>query len=51
MIEKLEAIVERYHYLEEKTDPAIIIGDQKQFAKDQQRIQRPEWNCNYNPGL
>ncbi|HRG65265.1 MAG TPA: PCRF domain-containing protein, partial [Saprospiraceae bacterium] len=33
MIEKLEAIVERYHYLEEKLSDPSIISDQKQFAK------------------
>jgi peptide chain release factor 1 len=33
MIEKLEAIVERYHYLEEKLSDPAIIGDQKQFAR------------------
>ena len=33
MIEKLEAIVDRYYYLEEKLSDPTIIGDQKQFAK------------------
>lgn len=33
MIEKLEAIVERYHYQEEKLSDPSIISDQKQFAK------------------
>lgn len=33
MIEKLGAIVDRYHYLEEKLSDPSIISDQKQFAK------------------
>lgn len=33
MIDKLEAIVERYHYLEEKLSDPAVISDQKQFAK------------------
>ncbi|MBK8701673.1 MAG: peptide chain release factor 1 [Saprospiraceae bacterium] len=33
MIEKLDAIIDRYHYLEEKLSDPSIIGDQKQFAK------------------
>jgi peptide chain release factor 1 len=33
MLDKLEAIVDRYYYLEEKLSDPSIIGDQKQFAK------------------
>lgn len=33
MLDKLEAIIDRYHYLEERLSDPSIIGDQKQFAK------------------
>ncbi len=33
MLDKLEAIIDRFHYLEEKLSDPSIIGDQKQFAK------------------
>jgi peptide chain release factor 1 len=33
LLDKLEAIVERYHYLEEKLSDPSVISDQKQFAK------------------
>jgi peptide chain release factor 1 len=33
LLDKLEAIVDRYHYLEEKLSDPSVIGDQKQFAK------------------
>jgi peptide chain release factor 1 len=33
LLDKLEAIVDRFHYLEEKLSDPSIIGDQKQFAK------------------
>jgi peptide chain release factor 1 len=33
LLDKLEAIIDRFHYLEEKLSDPSIIGDQKQFAK------------------
>jgi peptide chain release factor 1 len=33
MLDKLEFIIDRYHYLEEKLSDPSVIGDQKQFAK------------------
>lgn len=33
MLEKLELIIERYHYLEEKLSDPAIVSDQKLFAK------------------
>jgi peptide chain release factor 1 len=33
MLDKLEAIIDRYHYLEERLSDPSVIGDQKQFAK------------------
>jgi peptide chain release factor 1 len=33
LLDKLEAIIDRFHYLEEKLSDPSVIGDQKQFAK------------------
>ena len=33
MIDKLEAILDRYHYLEEKLSDPDVLSDMKQFAK------------------
>jgi peptide chain release factor 1 len=33
MLDKLEAIIDRFHYLEERLSDPSIIGDQKQFAR------------------
>ncbi len=33
MLDKLDAIIDRYHYLEERLSDPSIVGDQKQFAK------------------
>ena len=33
MIDKLEAIQDRYHYLEEKLSDPDVLSDMKQFAK------------------